>query len=108
MPKTPLKKVQKLVRDKIPKIIQNQNQTPIWRKMDEDEYKKELIKKLFEEIREFEADQNMEELADIWEIWQNIVRVFGFELMEIEKIRLSKLDKNGGFQNKIFLEEILD
>lgn len=108
MPKTPLKKVQKLVRDKIPAIIHNQNQTPIWRKMDEDEYKKELIKKLFEEVCEFEADETAEELADAWEVFIGLVVAFGFEMTQIEQIRLAKLDKNGGFQNKIFLEEILD
>ena len=108
MPKNTSKLVQKLVRDKIPVIIQNQNQNPVWRKMETPEYKKELVKKLIEETHEFEIDKTAEELADIWEVWLSLVTAFGFEIAQIEQIRLVKLGKNGGFENRIFLEEILD
>lgn len=43
---------QKLVRDKIPEIIKNNNETPITRILSDEEYKKELEKKLLEEYQE--------------------------------------------------------
>ena len=62
---------QKLVRDKIPEIIKNNNETPITRILSNEEYKKELEKKLLEEYQEvIEAtgQDRLEELADMLEI----------------------------------------
>ena len=42
----------KLVRDKIPEIIKNNNGKPITRILDDNEYKQELEKKLYEEYLE--------------------------------------------------------
>ena len=43
----------KLVRDKIPEIIENDGEKPIVRVLNDNEYKKELEKKLKEEYEEF-------------------------------------------------------
>lgn len=45
-----MKTYNKLVRDKIPDIIKADNRRPNFRILDEDEYKKELNKKLVEEV----------------------------------------------------------
>ena len=42
----------KLVRDNIPEIIINNGEHPITRILNDEEYKLELEKKLFEEVRE--------------------------------------------------------
>lgn len=42
----------KLVRDKIPNIIKEKNETPVVKVLTDEEYKKELEKKLYEEYQE--------------------------------------------------------
>ena len=46
----------KLVRDRIPEIIQEDGKTPIIRIVDEEEYVRELDRKLCEEVEEYRAD----------------------------------------------------
>ena len=43
----------KLVRDRIPEIIQEDGKTPIIRIVDEEEYVRELDRKLCEEVEEY-------------------------------------------------------
>ena len=65
----------KLVRDNIPKIISNNDETPVTRILSNDEYKKSLEEKLFEEYKEvIEAtgDDRLEELADLVEVAKSL------------------------------------
>ena len=61
----------KLVRDNIPSIIKGNGATPITRILNEEEYKKELEKKLYEEyneVLEASGEDRVEELADMIEV----------------------------------------
>ena len=55
----------KLVRDKIPQIIQADGKSPIIRTLSEEDYLQELDKKLNEEVAEYQADKSIEEMADV-------------------------------------------
>ncbi len=97
---------QKLVRDKIPQIIQAAGQQPITRLLNKHEYLQELIKKLGEEYEEFKADSNVEELADIQEVVLALAEALNITPEDLEKTRLDKLHKRGGFTQKIYLEGV--
>lgn len=94
----------KLVRDKIPEIIQANNEIPITRILDKKEYLTELIKKLKEETTEFEADNNLEELADIQEVINGLTTAIGKTTMDLEYLRKQKAKERGAFKKKLFLE----
>lgn len=102
----------KLVRDKIPDIIQQSGKTYQIKTLDEADYKKELIAKLTEEIAEYigaPADKEaLEELADILEVVKALSVVHGASLEEIETIRQEKAEKRGGFEERIYLLEVED
>lgn len=98
----------KLVRDLIPKIIQYQGRKAAIKTLDESEYKLELDKKLQEEVQEYIQDQTIEELADILEVVYAIAKIKQVSVEALEKIRLEKLEKRGGFEKRIFLKEIMD
>lgn len=95
----------KLVRDKIPEIIRADGLEPSMRILDDDEYLAELVKKLREELAEFESDQSLEELADIAEVVLALADVLGGRA-ELEKTRKEKSAKRGGFKKKIYLENV--
>lgn len=101
-----MKKVyNKLVRDKIPEIIQADNCTPITRTLGEKEYVEELVKKLAEEYEEFKQDLSVEELADLQEIILALADVIASR-EELEIVRASKAAQRGGFKDKIYLERV--
>lgn len=97
----------KLVRDKIPEIIQAAGEKPITRILDDKEYLHELIKKIAEEQQELAnaktTNQQLEELADLYELVLAIAKELG-SVEELELIRVQKAAKRGAFYKKIFLE----
>ena len=103
-----MKVYNKLVRDKIPEIINNDNKKAITRILNNEEYLNELNKKLKEEVSEYFEDNNVEELADIVEVIYGILNAKNVKLEEFETIRQTKVDKRGAFQEKIFLEKVIE
>lgn len=93
----------KLVRDKIPDIIRAQGETPIYRILEDEEYRCCLEDKLDEEVAEFHRSPNAEELADILTVLLSLAETLGISPAELEEIYREKLEKRGGFRGKIFL-----
>ena len=102
----------KLVRDRIPEIINNRGASCNTRILDETEYKAELRTKLREELNEYlEAQEDssaMEELADLLELMHALTSIHGSTVEQLEKIRKEKADKRGGVQDRIFLIDVQD
>ena len=96
----------KLVRDKIPEIIRYDGKTPKIHLADTNEYWEKLKEKLVEEAEEFYKSSNNEELSDILEVIYSICCFKKISLDEIEKIRIEKAEKRGGFKKRIILEEV--
>ncbi|HEY0979436.1 MAG TPA: nucleoside triphosphate pyrophosphohydrolase [Candidatus Paceibacterota bacterium] len=59
---------EKLVRDRIPEILDAKGVSYEQRVASDTEYRTELIKKLVEEAHEFEEEGSIEELADVLEV----------------------------------------
>lgn len=95
----------KLVRDKITDMIEADGRIAKYRILDDQEYRKELNKKLQEEVKEYIEDNNVEELADIVEVIYGILNSMDISIQEFEEIRINKQEKRGAFEKKIYLEE---
>jgi len=96
-------KYNKLVRDKIVKNIQQKGHNATYSILDDKEYFKELDKKLIEEVNEFIEAHNEEEMADIMEVIETIIKQRGMSLEKIDEIKEKKREKSGSFNDKIFL-----
>lgn len=104
-----MKVCNKLVRDKIPEIINYDNKKiAVTKILDDEEYIKELNRKLQEEVNEYLEDNNVEELADIVEVIYGILKYKTVSIEEFEVLRKNKVNKRGAFNKKIFLEKILE
>ena len=101
-----MKVYNKLVRDKIPEIIEADGKTCKTRILSDEEYIASLEAKLNEEVAEYQADKNLEEMADVLEVLQAICIARGYSLEELEARRSKKADERGGFADKIFLEYV--
>ena len=99
-------KYNKLVRDKIPQNIELKGKRCSYYVLEEDKYKKELDKKLLEEANEFIIDHSVEEMADLLEVIETIEKTHNLKKEEIERVRIEKKEKKGGFEEKIYLVEV--
>lgn len=102
-------KYNKLVRDRIPEIIENNGEEPIVRILEDKEYRIELIKKLNEEYDEVVAasdEEVIEELADMLEVMESIAELHNKTLDDIILVKENKKNKRGGFSKKLFLEGV--
>jgi predicted house-cleaning noncanonical NTP pyrophosphatase (MazG superfamily) len=95
----------KLVRDKIPEHIIKMGGMPITHIANDTEYWQKLKEKLSEEVAEFEKDENIEELADVAEVIEAIIKYKRFSKEEIKKEQEKKAKERGKFDLKIILDE---
>lgn len=98
----------KLVRDRIPEIIETDGKTCIWETLSQEDYIRLLDEKLNEELSEYHESKSLEELADLLEVMQAVVRARGWTLEELEQVRADKAAKRGGFARKILLKEVFE
>lgn len=96
----------KLVRDKIPEIIESTGKKSYCHILSEEEYLSELDKKLNEECAEYQADKSLEELADMLEVMYAIAEARGYSISELERVRAEKAEKRGSFKDRVFLEKV--
>lgn len=101
----------KLVRDNIPEIIKGNNDgEAVTRILNDDEYKKALEDKLYEEYQEVleaSGEGRLEELADMLEIMISLAKIEKANLEKIIEIAKKKKAKRGGFDKKLYLEKVV-
>ncbi|WP_040225594.1 nucleoside triphosphate pyrophosphohydrolase [Bhargavaea cecembensis] len=102
----------KLVRDRIPEIIEKDGKQPSVRTLNDEEYMKELRKKLGEELEEYLAADNavaaVEELADMLELIYATANAHGATPHQLDMIREKKAEERGAFDERIYLIEVVD
>lgn len=102
----------KLVRDRIPEVIESTGRKFSTKVLDDKDFLNELKNKSFEELQEYVCSDNdenaIEELADLLEIIHALAKCHGASFEKVEEVRLKKAEKRGGFQEKIFLIEVED
>lgn len=101
-----MKKYKKLVRDKIPEIIESRGKKTVVRVLDDKEYLEQLMEKLCEEVDEFDQDHSVEEMADILEVLMALAKTLGIKQSELKAVRDKKALERGGFKKRLFLERV--
>ena len=92
----------KLVRDKIPQIIEASGATPLTRILETEEYLSCLETKLDEEVQEFHESKATEELADILEVVYALAAAQGCSREQLQQIFDAKHTARGGFEKRIY------
>lgn len=96
----------KLVRDRIPEIINDD--TGVMPKIhiaDDEEFLEKLKAKLVEEVEEFMKDPSIDELVDILEVIDGFYQSELFDRDEVYKAKEGKAFKRGAFTKRIILDE---
>ncbi|MEK5467995.1 nucleoside triphosphate pyrophosphohydrolase [Paenibacillus sp. FSL R7-0210] len=102
----------KLVRDKIPEIIQSTGKNSNCITLEYESYVSELKKKLREEVEEYYQAagdaEAVEELADILEVVHALAQIHKILPEDLEKVRAKKAEERGGFTDRTFLIEVTE
>ncbi|TYQ12852.1 UNVERIFIED_CONTAM: putative house-cleaning noncanonical NTP pyrophosphatase (MazG superfamily) [Acetivibrio alkalicellulosi] len=101
-------KYNKLIRDRIPEIIEQSGKKAIVETLNEYDYINFLKSKLKEELEEFENSEDIEEIADIIEVLYAIIEFKGVSIKDFENIRSDKTDKRGAFKKRLLLKEVIE
>lgn len=101
----------KLVRNKIPEIIEREGKKVKYRQAENDEeYLNYLLAKLSEEAKELAQaegiDHQKEELVDVREVISAIQLALGITEPEIEEVQASKREERGGFTERFILDSL--
>lgn len=99
----------KLVRDKIPDMVERDGRTAKTHIADRAGYLAYLFFKLVEEATELQnaqgTDHQKEEMADVREVLAAIQTELGFPEDELSQIQASKFEERGGFAGRIIMDE---
>jgi predicted house-cleaning noncanonical NTP pyrophosphatase (MazG superfamily) len=101
-------KYDKLVRDKIPEIIEKSGKKAVFEVLGEKAYKKYLDEKLKEELQEYLINDNTDELADLVDVIYAILKYKGIDVEDFESIRKRKIEERGAFDKKLLLKEVVE
>lgn len=104
-----MKTYNKLIRDRIPEIMEARGVKFKTSILSQDDYKNELLNKLVEESREVQAAKTdrselIKELGDVLEVIDYLIIAFGFDSEEIRAVKSERKESRGGFAEKLFLE----
>lgn len=98
----------KLVRDKIPEVIEKSGSKFDIHIAGKEEHFNLLETKLHEEVNEFLEEKNLEELADIMEVLFGLADHLGYSEEDLMKKREEKREERGGFKEGIILERVYE
>ncbi len=98
----------KLIRDRIPEIIEKSGNKPVVEKVGEEKYISLLNEKLGEELKEYLESQSVEELADLVEVIYALLNSKRVSLKDFEAIRLQKATERGAFKERLLLKEVIE
>ena len=98
----------KLVRDRIPEIIEASGRTCVTEVLFTEDYLQALDAKLGEELAEYQESKSLEELADLLEVMAAVVKARGYTWEELTRVREEKQARRGGFEARIFLKEVIE
>jgi predicted house-cleaning noncanonical NTP pyrophosphatase (MazG superfamily) len=98
------KKYNKLIRDKIPEIIEADGKSCVVEVASKEEYVQRLVEKLKEEVEEFVENPCIEELADVLEVVYSIEHATDWGSLILAQ--LDKRCQRGGFRKRLILKEV--
>jgi predicted house-cleaning noncanonical NTP pyrophosphatase (MazG superfamily) len=100
-----MKEYNKLIRDRIVDVIEKDGRKAIVRILDESEYAVELKKKLVEEVGELlnaVGESVLEEMADVYEVLQHLLEVYGFSEEDLLIAKAKKAQTKGSLKSAYF------
>lgn len=104
-------KVDKLIRDKLPEIVKEENDIVLdCRILNDSEYQDALKRKLIEESIEVQSakasDEIIDELADVMEVFESLINSLALSFDDIIQRKQKRKMERGGFKEKVYCHKV--
>ena len=100
----------KLIRDRIPEIIEKDGNTADIIILSEESFKQAIKEKLIEEATEVcnaqDRDDILSELADLQEVMDTIKQMYNINTLEVNTIQAVKALQRGKFEKRLYLKSV--
>jgi len=99
----------KLIRDKLRAEYERLNQKAVYRTLSKSELGEALKQKLIEEAKEIDVSDRqsiVEEVADAYQVLEDMLTVNSISFEEVQKVKLAKFEKKGGFTDATYIETL--
>ena len=100
-----MKVYDKLVRDRIPEIIETDGSKCEIEVVSDEVALEYLYRKLGEEVDELLSDKNLDEIADVMEVLFAIGKKYGYSEDDVLGRRNEKRNSRGGFEDNLVLKK---
>ena len=97
----------KLVRDRIPELIETEGRTPIVEHVSGDQLREHLLEKLTEEHLELLRDTNLDEISDLIEVLLGLGHLLGYDEEAVMAAVHEKRATRGGFSQGTYLKKVV-
>jgi predicted house-cleaning noncanonical NTP pyrophosphatase (MazG superfamily) len=94
----------KLVRDLVPEILKAKGVDAKVHSADPEEYESVLLEKLREEVLEFKNNKSMDQLADLLDVVDELIKVEHWTHEQVEATRIQRRQEKGTFSKRLVLE----
>lgn len=101
-----MREYDKLVRDRIPEVVRENDETPVTHTVDGEAYRERLREKLVEEATEFRDDPTVEELGDVLDVVAAIREAEPVDESDLQRKRRAKAAQRGGFEDGVVLDRV--
>lgn len=101
-----MKVYDKLVRDRIPEIIEGSGKKCDVEVVSDEVALEYLYMKLEEETKELLEDKNLEEIADVMEVLFAIANKYGYSEEDVIRKKNDKKNSRGGFEDNLVLKNV--
>ena len=94
------------MRDRIPECIRSSGGECVTEVLSDEQYLRMLDAKLDEELAEYHAEENLDELADLLEVIYAAAAARGYSPRELDQMREEKAARRGRFEKKLLLTKV--
>jgi len=97
----------KLIRNNLRSEYEKMGQKATYRKLSKEEFSEALKQKLLEEACEIDTKDRqsvVNELADVYQVIEDMMDLNGVSLEEVVKVKDTKFQKKGGFSEAAYVE----
>ncbi|MCL6443279.1 MAG: nucleoside triphosphate pyrophosphohydrolase [Alicyclobacillus sp.] len=96
----------RLVRDKIPEIIEAMGNIAVWRELDDDDFGQAVLDTMARASSQFAESESLEALADVLEAMDAWLELRGLTMEDVERARQERRKRCGGFERRRFLQTV--
>jgi predicted house-cleaning noncanonical NTP pyrophosphatase (MazG superfamily) len=98
----------RLVRDRIPEIIESMGNIAVWQTLDDASFGQALLDTVARSSLQFAETESLESLADLMESIDAWLEIRGLSVDEVMRARAERVKRCGAYDERRFLEVVAD